>query len=276
MYGQFGQPGQTAAQTTSESELLWGGDESRIQVLRQSKNYATTLADAANTPTTVVRKGLLLGIIAADLTAVQWDATATDGSQHLAGVLPAELVSVDQYGTAVSRFGPMIVQAPLKASSLRIKGAALVGHADEYLARRSLAAMGCRLDDDPQSMLAGVYQRTAVKATNYTVLATDNGTLFFAITADATFTLPTLKAGLEFEFVRASDHELVVASAAGDDMVVGGDLSADSFTFTTAGQQIGGRVRVKGVYLNGTLKWLTEVVVVPYSTGALMASSIAT
>lgn len=277
MFGQFGQPGQTAIVNTNEAELLWGGDLSRIPVLRLSKQSSTTLADAANSPTTVVRAGMLLGLLTSNGQSVQWDATATDGSQNLAGVLPVELLAIDQFGVAVNRVHPMIVSAPLKASALKVKGAALVGHADEYIARRSLWAMGCRLDDDPAGIKAGMFPRYVTKATNYTVVAADNGTTFVAITADATFTLPTIAPGLSFEFLRASDHELAVASAAGDDMLVGGDDAADSITFTTAGQQVGARVKVTGAYVNGTLKWITEIPPTPYGTGlATLAFALAT
>lgn len=276
MYGHFGQPGQTALVETQEVEIFWGGDASRIKVLQQSGVFSSTLADAANTPTTLIRPGLLLGKITASGQMVQWDRAATDGSQNIAGVLPVTLLSIDEYATAVNRVGPYVVEAPLKASSLRIKGALLVGHADEYLARRQLFLAGFKLDDDPMGYLSGMVERTVNKITSYTVVKADNGTLFTAITADATFTLPALAPGLQFDFLRASDHEFVVASAEGDNVIVGNDLSADSVTFTTAGQQIGARMRVKSIDLNGTLKWLPEVVVAPYSTGALMASAIAT
>lgn len=276
MYGHFGQPGQTAVVETNEVEIFWGGDASRMKVLQMSGVYSSTLADAANTPTTLIRKGLLLGKITSSGQMVQWDRTATDGSQNVAGVLPVELLSVDEYGTAVNRVAPYVVEGPLKASALRIKGAALVGHADEYLARKQLFQAGFKLDDDPMGYLSGLVERTVNKITNYTVVKADNGTLFTAITADATFTLPALVAGLQFDFLRASDHELVVASAEGDNMIVGNDLSADSVTWTTAGQQIGARLRIKSIDLNGTLKWLPEVVVAPYSTGVLLASALAT
>lgn len=273
--GQFGMPGTAAARMTTQRNIFWGGDESRINIVRYDAQFASTAADAGNTPTTVLRTGLLMAENTDD-ELVPWNPDAVDGTENIYGVNSQELVMVDDQGSAVKRFAPVVVQAPLKASQLLIEGSAMVGHEAEYLARRILALKGCLLEDDVTNHKSGITPRQAVKATNYTVVADDNGTLFIAITADANFTLPAIKPGLEFEFLRASDHELVITSAAGDDMVVGNDLSADSFTFTTAGQQIGARVRVKGIYLNGTKKWLVEVGVAPYSTGALMASAIAT
>lgn len=273
----FGIPGQTAGSFTATNEFIWGGDVSRIQVVTASVVVDGASRDAANTPTTVLRPGLLMGKVTSTGKYKQYDATATDGTEIPVGVLPVELVVVDPLtGTDTDKLCPLVVSAPLRAKSLYILGAAFVGHAGEFVARRALAANGrCLFDDDIGGSHSGV-QRASVKATNYTVTAADNGTLFVAITADASFTLPTIRAGLEYEFLRASDHELVVASAAGDDMVVGNDLSADSVTWTTAGQQIGARLRIRSLYVNGTLKWLPEVVAVPYSTGAFLASAIAT
>lgn len=272
MDGQFGQPGQTAAKTTDEAELLWGGSEGQIEILRLSKNFSSTIADAGNSPTTVIRRGLLCGIIAASLQAVQWDATATDGSQYVAGVLPVELVAVDRYGSAVNRVAPLIVKAPLKASALRIKGAALVGHADEYLARKQLWA-AFRLDDDTQGVLAGAFNRIQTKATNYTVTAADNGSIFHAITANVNFTLPTIKAGLSYEFMRVDGFNLVLTGAA--NLLVGNNASATSVTFSTAANLIGAGLRADAMYVNGTLKWVVKMLPAPFSTGAFETIAIA-
>lgn len=274
--GHFGMPGFSAANMTYEADIFWGGDESKLQVLRQGGTFSSAMVDAGNTPTSVIRKGLVLGLITATNKIVQWDATATDGSQNIAGVLGVELHMVDGLFTSVDRRSPLVIHAPLRAKSLLIKGAAFVGHADEYLARQQLAAYGCIFDDDPAGALAGMLKRIAIKATNYIVLASDNGTQFHAITADATFTLPAIKAGLSFEFLRASDHNLVVTSAEGDNVIVGNDLSADSITYSTAGNKIGARIKVDALYVNGTLKWLPTVQVAPFSTGTLLTQTLAT
>lgn len=273
---QFGMPGTQASLTTLTREIFWGGDVSRIQILRDNGKVSSAARDAGSTPTTVLRPGLLLGKVTATGIYEEWDGDASDGTETLAAVNEHELQMTDLYGTAAHRFAPVVVQAPLKASALLIQGSALVGHADEYLARRSLARMGCRLDDDPQGFLAGINPRISTKATDYTVVAADNGTQFHAITANATFTLPALKAGLTFDFIRMSDHNLVVASAEGDNVVVGNDLSADSVTYSTSSNKIGARVRVTGEYVNGTLKWIAEIIPAPFSTGAFLTQTLAT
>lgn len=146
--GHFGVPGQTAAVFTQENEFLWGGDESRIPVLRKSIVVDGTARDAGNTPTTVLRQGLLLGKVTATGKHKQWDASAVDGTEDVAGILPVELVMTDQLGVDQDRVCPLIVFAPIKARNLLIEGAALVGHADEAAARTSLNAKRFMLDDE--------------------------------------------------------------------------------------------------------------------------------
>lgn len=85
--------------------------------------------------------------------------------------------------------------------------------------------------------------------------------------ASVTVTLPAVAENLVYEFLRAADEEMVIASAEGDNMVVGHDLSADSVTFTTAGQQIGALVRVEGILVGTTAKWLVTLGTPPFGTG---------
>jgi hypothetical protein len=274
--GHFGTPGVGAADFSVDFEIIWGGDESKLEILRDGPQFDSAMVDAANTPTSVIRKGMLLGQVTATSKVKQWDPAATDGTQTLVGVLGVELHMVDGFFVAVDRRGPMIVRAPLKAKFLKIAGAALVGNANEYLARNALAMLGCLLDDDKTNSLSGIYQRQSTKITNYTVVAADNNTRFTATTADATFTLPTIRAGLKFEFLRASDHNLVITSAAGDDIIVGNDLTADSITYSTAGNKIGARVTVEAIYVGAALRWLATINVAPFSTGTLLTQTLAT
>lgn len=277
-YGQFGTPGFTALAASTDVELFWGGDASRITVLTKPAVVLATAVDAGNTPTSHLRKGLLLGRVTASSKHAQWNPLATDGSQELDGVLPYELITVDGLGGSKENMVPVVVIAPLKVSSLLVLGNPLLGSTYEYLARRRLHQLGCVLDDDVNGYLAGVTPRSQTRITDYTVLATDNGTRFYADTANATFTLPAIRAGLSFEFMRVSDHNLVVTSAEGDNIIVGNDLSADSVTYSTAGNRIGARIRVTADFVGATptLRWIPEIIPVPFSTGAFLTQTLAT
>lgn len=256
--GHFGIPGQTDASFATQRDVLWGGDESRIEVLRvSSRAIVSTAVDAANTPTTVLRSGLLLGLVTSSGKLKEYDPASTDGSQNIFGVLPVELRMTDGDGVAADRYAPVIVKAPVKTTKLLIKGAALDGHADEHNARRQLVAAGFILSDDPRGLLAGA-SRMVAKAADYTVVADDNGTLFTTLGAAAAvnFTLPTLARGLEFEFYNEVNQNMTITAAAGT-LVAFNNAAATSIAFSTLSEKIGGKIKIRAN--SDATKWLAEV-----------------
>ena len=149
LQNQFGLPGQSSAVFTTENEVLWGGDESRIPVLRKSVVIDGTTRDAGNTPTSVLRAGLLLGKVTATGKITDYDPGASDGTENVYGVLQIEQVMVNQFsGLDEDKLAPVIVFGPVKASALYIQGAALIGHASEAATRTSLNAKRFMLDDE--------------------------------------------------------------------------------------------------------------------------------
>jgi len=277
MIGHFGVPGQSAALNTVENEFLWGGSQNQVEILLTNITVDGTARDAGSAVTTVLRKGLLMGKIAATGKYKEFNPASTDGSQYCVGVLNVELRMVNDVGSNVDRVAPLVVKAPVKAARLLAIGVALVGSASEFVARKHMAAAGFRFDDDLPGIKAGLSTKYETKITDYVVLAADAGTTFLATTAAANFTLPTPVEGMVYEFVRLSDHELVVTSAAAGQMIVGGDLAANSITFTTDGQHVGARVKVTAIRVGADIKWLTEIPPTPYGTGvATLAFALAT
>ena len=274
--GGWGVPGIGSERQVYESEILWGGDQSRLALLWQSAVISGAARDAANTPTTVLRPGLILGKITATGKLKEWNPTSTDGSQHVWGVLDSELRAQDYDATDQDRaFRVIVGRAPVKARGLLILGVSLVGATAEYAARRALAKAGFVFDDDPANYLSGLNQRITrvTGAGAYAMTASQNGSLLiFSNAAAVAPTLPAIQPGLAFDFLREGDEEIVVASAEGDNVIVGNDLSADSLTFTTAGNQIGAMVHVESFYLDGTLKWLMTVPHTPIGTGTAFAT----
>ena len=277
--GGFGVGGVGSERSTYESEILWGGSDSQTASLAKSAQFSGAARDAGNTPTTVLRAGLIMGRLDSGSEYEEWDADASDGTQNIAGILDrAELRMQDFDATNQDRhFRLLVGRAPVKARKLLIEGSALVGHQDEYLARRQLAAAGFVLDDDPFGYKAGRGDRVElVTGTTDTLTADQNGmTLFYNNVASVTVTLPAIKPGLEFDLIRAGDEEFIVQSAEGDNVIAGGDLSADKVTWTTASEHLGARIRVKGIYLGTTLKWLPELPNTPFGTAAGSAVTIA-
>jgi hypothetical protein len=267
--GGFAKPGQGAGVFTTEREIVAQGFEQN-RALFKSAIISGATRDAGNSPTTVLRPGLLLGRLDSGSEYEEWDADAADGTQNIGAILWKELRAQDFDATNTDRaFTVLVGGTPMIAANLLIQGAAFIGHADEFLARRQLRNAGFWLDDDPFGYLAGMGGRVSHEtATTDTLTASQNGmTLFYNNAASVTVTLPAIKPGLEFELVRVGDEEMVVVSAEGDNVIVGNDLSADGMTVTTASEHLGARFRVRSVYVSTTLKWLIEGPISPFGTG---------
>ncbi|OGT57674.1 MAG: hypothetical protein A3E01_02750 [Gammaproteobacteria bacterium RIFCSPHIGHO2_12_FULL_63_22] len=230
----FAVPGFTTARENSEAEIFWGPLE-----LRHLHNGLISGAarDTANSPTTVLRPGLVLGLITASNLYAQYSPTATDGTAVARAIALLECRATDIDGNNQNRLMPIAVGGPIKAANL-------IGL--DSLARRQLANNFLFDDDLPGRQFLGGPLKEVAKTADYSVVAADNGTLFTTTAAagNVVFTLPTIARGLMFEFLNVVDFNMTVASAAGDDMVSINDASADSIAFSTGSQKIGGHVIV--------------------------------
>ncbi len=245
---QFGRiPGQTAAFETYENHFRWGRDGLGIILGAQISGAAR---DSGNTPTTVLRPGLLLGQITSSGLLKQWDPTATDGSQVVHSVLMAGLRVNDLDGNNEAGFTWVLAGGPVQASKLLTVSA---------VARRQMFGRFLFDDDMPNRQGGLRHLREVAKTADYTVVAADAGTLFTTLGASGAlnFTLPALAAGLgPFTFLNLVDQNMTITSAEGDNIVTDGDIAADSIAFSTASHKMGGMLRV---WCNdaGTL-WYTE------------------
>ncbi len=246
-------PGVSDITNSNETVLLWGGHFNALGIVRKSGEIlASNAADAGNTPTTDIRAGLLLGKDTTTGKLEEWDTTQTDGTENLFGVNPVLVSNLDPYGTARDVQCTPIIKAPLVAGSLLIKGSALVGHADEFVARAALANMGCLLDDDVGNLKAGTRRQVQLNG-DTTLTSADNGSVLVCHTADAAITLPTIVRGLKFEAIMCADQELSIIGS--DNIQLPEDTTANSVTFTTSGEQVGCHVIVEAVLNNATLAW---------------------
>lgn len=241
-YGGF--PGVGALTESAERIVWWGGDKAPL-IYAPDRPVLSSAVDAGNTPTTTLRPGLLLGLVAASKKLVQWDSAAVNGSQDIFGVLLEGVSMLNSAGIAEDKIIPVLAAGPVKASQLLIKGTALTSHADEQLARRLMSANGRFIFDDDISGapgLPGAWAREVAKTANYTILPADNGTLFTnAGDGDAiVFTLPAIKPGFRFGFRVVAGFNFTVGSAEGDNVVALNDAAADSVAFVTIAQLIGG------------------------------------
>lgn len=261
-------PGSSALVEASESQVWWGRE---FGTLHADQLIGSAAVDAGNTPTTVLRAGLILAVKESDGLLYPFDPDSTTAGLNVAhAVLDRSISMLNNQGSAANKQGHVLLAGALRGSKLLIEGAALIGHTAEHQVRRQLEATGRYFFDTKMrngaACLGGALAHKAASGATAVGVA-DNGMMFVASGADTTFTLPTIAEGLVYDFLMASDHEMVIASAEGDNMIVGNDLSADSITFTTAGQQIGARCKVYGIRIGATLKWLTELPNMPFGTG---------
>jgi hypothetical protein len=248
----WGVPGIGTAIETAENEFMWGREELKVRLGVQVSGAARDAGNTSNT--TTLRKGLILGQITAQPGLwKQYDPAATDGSQVAGCVLSVDLTVVDPFGSNAARFAWAVFGGCLKAANV---------YGLDAVARTQMRG---RFWFDDETSSPYLYSPPAAvevpKTTSYTVVAADAGKLFTTTGAGGAvvFTLPTIAAGLgPFEFLNTVDQSMTIASAGSlDNILTFNDLAADSIAFSTAGNKIGARARLRA-NAAGTL-WYAEI-----------------
>lgn len=262
LVGNWGTPGLSVDFSTFETELYWGGSQARNGLLWQGARIAGTTRDAGDTPTTIIRPGLILGRYTANPNQFQdFNSANTDGSGQFAGVIDMSVMTTDFLGNNTDRvIRVATARGPVVARRLLIQGANLVGHADEYLVRRQMVGAQFVFDDDPCGYLAGVNYRTNVQTgTAYTVLPTDNGTFFSNEGAggNINYTLPAIQKGLQFSFYAEAAGTVTVTAGTANTLVTYNNAAASSVALSTSAKIVGGEFRVRANF--DATKWLVEV-----------------
>ena len=106
--GGFGQPGLGTIDQTTETEILFGGDAGKGMAIYRNAIISGTTRDAGNTPTTVLRGGLLLGVLTTNGQYTEYDPAATDGSEIAQAILPLELRAQDFNAVDAERVAPVL------------------------------------------------------------------------------------------------------------------------------------------------------------------------
>jgi hypothetical protein len=138
----YAKPGMTAQEQTTEAAVFWGPKE---MIWPISALISGAARDAGNSPTDVLRAGLLMGKVTATGVAKEWNPTGTDGSQFIMGVMAYDQ-KMQQNGTDVDRWSGHIVPfGRVKGGSIIIPGeaaAGIDGHANELLVRAQMSYGG--------------------------------------------------------------------------------------------------------------------------------------
>lgn len=232
-------PGMSSVRQSNETQIQWNAG--RFMVFSSGDVVDGAARDSGATPTTALRGGLPLGKKTSTGKLLQWDPTATDGTEVLYGFLPFDVRVTDLDANNLDRHLATVIGG-------YVRSAGVVATANNLKLLKAQGKNRFWFDDEipPHGPIQYPIMREVAKTADYTVVAADNGTTFTNTGAAGAvvFTLPALAPGLAFEFRVVADQNVTVASVAGDDMIVFNDAAADSVAFSTAGQKIGGGVLV--------------------------------
>ena len=223
---------------TIENEFAWGRKELSIVY---GATISASCVDAGSSPTTLLRSGLVLGIITSSGLWTNYSSTATDGSQIARGVLatPALRTADLITGTTHTLAAAVIVGGPVQAGLL---------YGLDAMARVDM--FGRFIFDDDLTGNRFPFKAVTVPASivaqggpsSYQVTAADSGTLFTTTGATGgavTFTLPaTIVKGSNFRFVNTVGQNMVVTAPSGK-FILFNNAAATSATFSTPGNLIG-------------------------------------
>lgn len=236
-------PGISAAVQSVENTFEWGP---QTPWMSQGIQLLSTAVDAGSTPTTVLRRGLVLGRITATGLYREYLPANTDGSQFPVGILNDNVDMYDARAGAVAN----------RTAQMRIGGLVKPGSLYGF-DENARVQMSSRFTWDDLRQEGSGLDRVIAKTGDYTVLSTDNNTIFTTTGAAGAvnFTLPTLARGLRFRFFNTVDQNMVIT---GDNNIVAlHDAAASTLTFSTSSQKIGACVEV--VANEAGTKWLAFV-----------------
>lgn len=181
-------PGITTSRETYEAEFRWG---SQFQGVFSNALIDGATVDVGNSPTYELRPGLLLGQNISTGKYKQYSSTATDGTEVAGGVLIEALRMQDFTGNNVDRFYAVLVGGPVQAA--KILGL-------DLQARQQMSNF---IFDDIFNLQGHhwyPWKRQITKTANYSIVASDNYTLFDNTGAgsEVDLTLPAIANGYMF------------------------------------------------------------------------------
>jgi len=246
--GSFGTPGLRDLLENVENQF-WVG---RYELQEWSGEVIDGASvDSGNTNHTGdLRAGLLMGKVTATGKVKQWDPTASDGTQNIYGIL-GHMQTVSYQGSTLDRLTAIMVAGRVDPTKLLVPGSSTLGIAANAnrIVIKNMLSQRFLLPRDYVSVDVGGWRNITAKTADYTVTEADHGILFTTRGATGTviFTLPaTPLKGLRFGFYNAAGQTMTVTAGTADTLTVFNDLTADSITFQTASELIGGHFEVVG------------------------------
>lgn len=234
-------PGITTSRETYENEFRWG---SQWQGIFANGLISGAARDVGNSPTYELRPGLLLGQVTANGKYTSYSPTATDGSEVAAGILIEALRVQDFEGNNQDRFYAILVGGPVKATKVL------------NLDLQARQQMDKFIFDDIGNIPGNhwfPFKRFQTKTANYSIVASDNFTLFDNTGAGAqvVLTLPPIANGYFFGAYAAAAQVIRFTSNEGGN-VIGTTATQTSVSVTAIGGVI-------WIYSNAAgTKWIVE------------------
>lgn len=254
----FSMPGQVLpelSEVVNKTGIFWGRQD-RLQFLGAVIDGSSR--DAGNTGyTDTLRPGLLMGKVTSgsDVNKYkQWDPTATDGTQIIAGIL-AHPIKMQYNSTDYDRLlgGWLCVAGGIRAKGLVVASLTeqgISGINEEWNIRRQMDRF-FQFDDRPQGVTNGAQ---ITKTADATLTEAETGSVILVAGSGAVnLTLPaTAKRNLEYTIINTVNQNLTITAGTADTIIAYNDIAADTVALSTAGELIGGSFKVIG---NGS-KWI--------------------
>lgn len=141
-FDQFaGLPGIDSQQLTIESQITWGPPEQQLVMGIPIKGTARDAGHSGNT--TILRPGLLMGVIKAERVAKEWNSGAADGSEVICGPLLYAVNTQKDGADSFKWFGYILVRGNVQSNKIIIPGqanAGIDGVGSEATVRSGMAA----------------------------------------------------------------------------------------------------------------------------------------
>lgn len=234
-------PGVTDTDFSIAHSGYWGRPEWRW--IDGAKRILGSARDAGNTPNTILRPGLLMGVVTATKSWKEWNQAATDGSQYIRGILRQAMDTQRRGANADHLVGYVDILGAWKASQILIPGETtygIIGKDLEFMVRDGVN--GRFLLDDYQ---AGELRRRTITA-DATLDYNDHGAIIDNLgdSNALVLTLPTPRRGLRFTFMQVAGQQITLNSSATNEFLPPSGTPANSHVIANTNYA---RVQVEGI-----------------------------
>jgi hypothetical protein len=144
-------------------------------------------------------------------------------------------------------------------------------NAQTFMSQKGAAAPGLNVNGQI-GLMSWTPRIVALTGTAQTLKAADSGTIYHnvGLTASITVTLPAISAGpFYFKILQGAGYSIVVTAETADTMITFNDAQADSVTFSSSNEIIGGHYEV---FCDGTSLFVLPILASEAQTVTIVTS----